>query len=370
MLNYGNISSNLKCSECSNIKMLGIKFESASKNIEDIIYIFSSCIHKHPNENKLIEKISLNDLFIKDNDINSKCTSNIKCEYCKEKPIQYYCLECKRNICLNCFKFHKTHKFYYDKDYISQKELEDIENNFDESKKTLKINLKLIENQIHKFESQLDELKLSHEKHKNINDKLIKFSEYILNKYANLVKSEESISYPIYFNVKNVLLFNPYKINLPENDISIKSFIDTLNEKLCSGFYFVIMNSVFSDNLFDYNKLDKEIHNHNIIDINKYQKNELLYIKIVYFNKDKILGIDYKFEFQEKSNKEEIKERTCIKVYNIKNKCVESLILMDYPDKIYCSNEYNLLILESDSILTILNSINFSKITKISAEHD
>ena len=33
------------------------------------------------------------------------------------ESIHYYCLDCKRNICINCFKYHETHKYYFDKDY-------------------------------------------------------------------------------------------------------------------------------------------------------------------------------------------------------------------------------------------------------------
>ena len=109
--------------------------------------------------------------------------------------------------------------------------------------------MNLINNKIKEFESQLEELKVLYEKYKDINDKLYKFCDYILQQYIDLSQSQEDIYYPIYFNVKNILLFNPKQINLPNNDISISSFTNILNEKLISGYYFFITNSNFSDDI-------------------------------------------------------------------------------------------------------------------------
>ena len=363
------IPSNLICSECSNMKIFGINFEKeGEEKLGDIIKFYSFCIFNHGTNNKGIEKISFDKLFSKDDDIQMKSEINLKCENCTEKPIQYHCLKCKRNICSNCFEYHKSHNFYFYKDYISKTELEDIKKNFDKSKVTIKVNLNLIEKQINKFDLQLNELKELYKKYKDINDKLIKLSEYIFDKYVNLEKFQEPIYYPIYFNVKNTLLFNPYKINISEDNISIKSFTENLNQKLSTGFHFLIKQSVLSDNLFDYDKLEKEINNCYPLDIQKINKKELLYGIIKYYNKDRIILVDYgskKYSDSEKDNKEDISGTL---IYNLKNNTIETSI-KEYPDDIYCNKEYNLLVLENDLILNIINTVNFNVITKISANH-
>ena len=99
-----HIPSNLICDECSNMKIFGINFEKeGEEKLEDIIKFYSFCIFNHDTNNKGIEKMSFDKLFSKDDDIQMKSEINLKCENCTEKPIQYHCLKCKRNICSNCF---------------------------------------------------------------------------------------------------------------------------------------------------------------------------------------------------------------------------------------------------------------------------
>ena len=303
--------SNIICSKCSNIKMVGVDFEYQNKKLENIVNIHSLCAFNQKENKELIHKMSLGDVFSSTckNTINYE--SNTKCEYCIKTPIEYHCIECKRNICTNCFKYHKTHSYYYNKNYLSEKELEKIKNNLNKSKNIAKINYDNIEKHIKNFESQLNELKNLFEKYKDINNKLAIFSDYIFDKYIKLSKSEKTIPYPLYFNIKNVLLFNPHKLELPENDISIKSFKEILNSKLCSGYFFILTNSYFSHDLNDYNKFEQKTINFNMIDINQFNKKELLYDKMHYFGDDKIFGISYDLYTE---------------VYNMKNNSIETLI--------------------------------------------
>ena len=361
-MSSNNFASYMICSECSNSKMIGIDFEKGNKELEENIKVYSFCVYKHEKKDQLIEKISLNDLFLKDDNNKMKCELKINCEYCNENPIHYHCLDCKRNICINCFKYHKTHKHYFDKDYISEIELEKIKNKFDKSKSTIEINLSLIEKQINNYELQLKDLKELYEKYKNINDKLIKISKYILEQYNSFLKSKESIPYPFYFNIKNILLFNPHKLKLPKNDISIKSFADFLNGKISSNFYFLIKNSNFSQNLHDYNKFAQESINLSIIDLNEFKKSELLYDNFIYFNEDKIFGISYNLD-EKRSSKSQTE------IYNIKDNCIETII-KDSPEKIFYNKEYNLLIFMSNLCLKIMNPINFKIIENILANKE
>lgn len=192
-----------------------------------------------------------------------------------------------------------------------------IKKNFDESQKNLKKNMDLIQEKINDFESKLDELKSLYDEYKDINDKLISFSNYILNLYSDLAKSGEDIYYPIYFNLKNILLFNPTTINLEDiNNQSITSFINSLKSKLNSGHHFIIKNSNISQNLIDYNKPEKNI-NCDLIILENFSKREVKYNKMLTFTKNKVIGIV--------NNKTE-NSNNSIDIYNIKNKNVETSI--------------------------------------------
>ena len=107
--------------------------------------------------------------------------------------IEYFCLDCKRNICNKCFYYHKSHKYYYNKKYISEEEFNKINNNLEISKKNIEKNMKLINEKINKNELELNELKLLYEKYKNINDKLNKFCNYIFKLYKDLYKNKKDI---------------------------------------------------------------------------------------------------------------------------------------------------------------------------------
>ena len=132
--------SNLICSQCSNIKMLGINFENKNPYLKDNTHIYSYCIYNHLKNSNLIDNISLDNLFISSTSNNDMiCELDIKCDYCKEDKIKYHCLECKRSVCKNCFQYHKTHNFYNNENYISDSELEKIKTDFDKSKNVVKI---------------------------------------------------------------------------------------------------------------------------------------------------------------------------------------------------------------------------------------
>ena len=348
----------IACENCSNIPLLGINFNYENKNLSEVCELYSYCIYN--DEKKDTQKIKFNDIFRKNIKKINIPNNKIKCEFCKNKYIQYHCIQCERNICENCFSNHKEHRYYYNKDYISEDELEKIKNNLDESQKNLIKNMDLIYNKIKEFESQLEELKNLYLKYRDINDKLYKFCESILKQYIELSKSQEDIYYPIYFNIKNILLFNPRQLNLPENDISINAFKNILNEKLISGFYFLISNSNFSNNLSNYNKSDFNQINYDLLNLNEFNKKEIEYEKMIPFIQNKIIGI--------KNIKE--KDNTYLDIYNIKYKNIETKLNLKPPKKIFYNQEYNILILLSSHTLYILNPKNFSIIQEFSATHE
>ena len=355
-----NLAPNILCQNCSCFPLLGFNFSLENKNLSDICELYSFCIFNHNNKKETIQRNNLDDIFkTKTKKKSKKINFNVICEFCKEKDIEYHCLDCQRNICKDCFENHKEHKYYYNKEYISEKELNEIRNNFEESKKNVDKNLDFISKKIVEFESQLEELKALYEKYKDINNKLISFSEYILKLYTDLVKSKQDIYYPIYFNVRNILLFNPRQINIPENDISIKAFTTLLNEKLISGFYFAITNSNFSENLCDYNKLDQIMINYDAIDINKFNKKEVEYEKIFPFKENKIIGI--------KNNRDNTNAK--LDIFNIKNQSIETSLNLSSPEKIIYNDKYDILIFFSSKIIYILNPKDFSIKQEFSAKH-
>ena len=350
---------NINCPYCSSIPLIGLNFLYENKNLSEVCELYSYCIFNHGNKKKESYKNKLDNIFNKNTKKIIQDKNNLKCEFCKKNDIKYHCIDCQRNICKDCFTHHKKHKYYYNKEYISEKELNEIKINFEKSQKNIKKNLNLINNKIKEFESQLEELKVLYEKYKDINDKLYKFCDYILQQYIDLSQSQEDIYYPIYFNVKNILLFNPKQINLPNNDISISSFTNILNEKLISGYYFFITNSNFSDDITNYYEKTDKI-NYDLIDLNEFNKKEIEYEKMIPFIQNKIIGI--------KNIKE--KDNTYLDIYNIKYKNIETKLNLKPPKKIFYNQEYNILILLSSHTLYILNPKNFSIIQEFSATHE
>ena len=345
-----NLESNVICPECSSIPLLGLNFDYEKEDLTDLCELYSYCIFNHNNKNKILNKNNFDKLFINNKENNKKYNSNIKCEYCKKNYVEYYCIECQRNICSKCFENHKKHKYYYNKDYLSEEEINKIKNKFIESKNNNKKNLDLIQKKIKEFESELNELKSLYEKYKDINDKLIIFSNYILNLYIDLVKSKKGIYYPIYFNLKNILIFNSHQLEFYDNDISINSFKDNLNQKLISGYYFIITNSNYSYSLCDYNKLEQESINYDALNIKELNKIDIKYDCILHFTNDKFLGIKYNDSLDKKQKSD---------IFNIKNQKVETTLSF-CPENLFYNKDYNILILMSSDILYIINPKDYS----------
>ena len=139
-----NIESNIICSECSCIPLLGLSFDYERKALSDVCELYSYCIFNHNKEKKVLNKNIFDNIFLSNDKMNRECNLKMKCEFCKEKDIEYHCLDCQRNICKKCFENHKEHKYYYNRDYISENDLKQIVNKFEESQKNVKNNADLI----------------------------------------------------------------------------------------------------------------------------------------------------------------------------------------------------------------------------------
>ncbi len=105
------LSENIKCNKCLNIPLLGIEFVEAN-NIYDIVKLHSFCLF-HKNRKKVNEFL-LNNIYKEKEKERNKNEKNFKinCECCKKNENEYLCLDCKRIICKECYKYHKSHKVY------------------------------------------------------------------------------------------------------------------------------------------------------------------------------------------------------------------------------------------------------------------
>ena len=358
-----NFEQDLICPECCNPQLLGINFNEESIDINNFIELYSFCILNHKRDIACLQKNNFNYIFSDKKKNSIIYDKELKCECCNKKPFDYLCFECKRNICRKCFDYHKTHRYYYNYGYMSEEELKEINNNFEKDKKFTELNNILIESRIKKYEMQLYNLKQLFKKYKEINDKLKYFSQYILNKYSELLKFQKPIYYPIYVNLKNILTFSPIPINFPAEDISIDSFTNILTKKIISGCYFVISNSSLTTNLEDYNKPNQFKTYFNINSIDDFTKKEIIYDSIFPYSENKFCGLNYYFP-EINGNEQNKKEDEEIDIYNIKNQMVETKI-KSTPDSIYCSEKYNIIIFEYEDYLEIYNSKDFSLIQEI-----
>jgi len=338
------LEKNIICNRCLNIPLLGIEFLNKAKNIQDIIKLHSFCLF-HKNSKKVNEFL-LNNIYKEKEKNKNEKNIKINCENCKNDKCEYLCLNCKRMICKKCFNYHKSHKLYENSKYlISKDDLVIIEDKFKNAKNNLNKNLLFIKSKIDYFKSQLQKLENLYKEYKDINDKLIGLTNFILENYKKGLISSEPIYYPIYFNVKNVLQFNFHEFKIKDEDISINDFTNYFLERIKSGFLFLLSESKYNKNLNDYT--NEKLVKLNTLKLDEFKEIEVEYSKIIILeDKTKLIGIKEGTKFLE--------------VFNIQNGCVETSIKLDtriYDCKIL--NKNNILLLITDLKIYIFNSKTF-----------
>lgn len=341
------------CDECSNIPLLGIEFSEKSKNLNDIININSFCIFNHQKNKKdnRIKKLKLSEIFSNKSKKNKKLkTFGNKCDNCKVSEVIYLCLECKRNICKECVKYHKSHKLYENIKYLFTKnDLEKMYKDLEKSKNILTKNLNLIQKQIDLYKSQLIKLQNIYEECKSINKHLYHLSIYIIEKYKNKMELNFYVSYPIYFNITNNLSFNLKELEMPKEELSIKAYTDILTEQIKSGLLFLILESNFTKNLDDY--ANTNFINLSKINLNEFSKIKLDYSKIIPLDNIRIIGI----------KKEDFK----LQVYNIKDKQLMTSIKLNLKKIINLIYQNNLIFVMNELAIYIINPDKISIIQSI-----
>ena len=353
-----NLEPKIFCPECFNIPLLGIKFNEEAENLKRYIDLYSLCIYNHgkTKETKLHEN-NLDDIFSNKNTTKIKKSNSkeLKCENCNKKSFEYHCINCKRNICKDCFEYHKDHKYYYNYDYISSDELKQINEKLNESKNNIDSNYSLIEKIISKYETQLNKLKNLYDEYKKLNDNLSSIASFILKKYTDLLNSQKPIYYPYYFNLKNILSFERTQLNFKEEeeDLSIEDFINVLSEKIFSGLYFTITDSTLSKNLNDYDKIDKFKNECDITNIDNFKKINIEYDRIIPLSNNKFVGIKSQNSNSTNNSKEELE------IYNMNNQTIETKMKSN-PKDIFFNEKDNLIIFLYEDSIDIYNYSNFT----------
>ena len=355
-----NLEPKILCPECFNIPLLGIDFNQEAENLNSYIDLYSLCIFKHKKtvEEQLL-KNNLDNIFSNINSLNNN-TSNFKelyCECCNQKPFEYHCFNCKRNICKNCLEYHKSHKYYYNYDYISADELQQINKKLKQSKITLDSNYILIEKIILKYEEQLEQLKNLYAQYKKMNDNLSSISSFVLKKYTDLLNIRKPIYYPLYFNLKNILSFDPIQIKIKEENLSINDFINILAEKIFSGLHFIITDSTLSKNLNNYDKINKFKNDYDITNLESFMKKNIEYDKIIPLTDNKFIGLnEQKYYYNDSKQNKNSKEG--LEIYNINNQIIETEI-KSIPEDVYFNEKYNLIIFLYEDSIDIYNYTKF-----------
>jgi len=351
------LEKNIICNQCLNIPLLGIEFVYKSKSISEIIKLHSFCLF-HKNKNRVNEFL-LNNIYKEKAKVKKANSIKINCEFCKKKQNEYLCLDCKRNICKECSKYHKSHKLYQNNQYlISKDDFDKIINNFKSAKNNLNKNLSYITNKINCFKAQLQNLENLYKEYKDLNDKLISLTQFIIDKYQNKEKSGKSIYYPIYFNIKNILEFNFHELKIKDDNVlSIKSFTNCLLDRIKSGLFFLLSDSKYNRNLYDYT--NEKLIKINTLKIEEFKEIKVDYSKFIFLeDKTKIVGIE--------------NGSNILEIYNIQNESVETRIELDTSVSYYNNIilDENMILLVTDLKIYIINPKTFSIIQKIKLNHN
>ena len=226
-----------------------------------------------------------------------KCCSKINfCEF-HEKKFCYYCNDCLKGVCENCFVEHKFHNYIKLNENLcfSNDDIKKFENLIQECKNIIKnfekkVNLCIKElNNVLKF-------------FKNNNEIQIKLCENLLNVYKNSIENN-IINYDIIKNINNVFNFNLSEIkftkfkknNVNSLILTIEKIFEYKNTNLLKNNYFNLISRTQINNLLK--KYNNEINKYNY-DIKFLYKNN----NIFYYGEIHKKTKDYRIGFLFKNN--------------------------------------------------------------------
>ena len=353
-----NINSNLKflCKECGESNILGLEFLKEKENNDNTINLYQYCIYRHEKkqDNKIL--VSNIDEILSYKKINEQEIKNKKklCENCNKK-IDFYCISCKRNLCTNCAKYHIQHNLYNtNKIQISQNKLKEIKTNIYKANNVFFSNLSSIKVKIDDYKKKLEQLTQIYNKYNDKNNKLNILIQSIINTYEKTLLLNNKIEYQIYFNTINLLNFNyvPFELNF---DLSIDDYIEQLNEKINSGIYYILSESKYSKNLYEFNNI--KINNSKRIDLSKFKIYNTNLIGKIMLDKRRIIGFN--------------EESEILEIYNFYNKITELKIIIEDTSFISILKNKNFLIIICYYNVYIYNIITYQLVQtiKIKGKH-
>ena len=261
-----------------------------------------------------------------------QCCSNINFCDLHEKKFCYYCNDCLKGVCENCFEEHKFHYYIKLNENLcfSNDEIKKFENLIQECKNIIKyyekkVNLCIKElNKILKF-------------FKNNNEIQIKLCENLLNVYKNSVENN-IINYDIIKNINNVFNFNLKEIRFERFK---KNNVFSLNRTIEKIFEFKDKNLLkyHKINLISRTQINKLLKNYN----NEINKNDYE-TKHLYKNNNTFIYSeihkktqDYRIGFLYKNNGYEHFEGNLFNCYG-KYKCKQQNFIGKIKFKIIDSN--------------------------------
>ena len=216
---YNNNFNNLSCSKCKAQFVKNEKIFMYCKECSEIVC--DKCIIKH------------NNMFEDHHMVNSD-KYDTTCILHNE-TYDYFCLDCKKNICQYCSDdFHSGHNLVDLDDVIfKRKEIKNIKENFMKERENY-LNIPNIFNElVIKLKQDLDKIMI------NIKNQ-IKFKQSIINTYENKVDNYNAI-----INLKN-LLFNRNPFVIDKNKTTIDNMINLMKYANMSDIH---INNIKNDNL-------------------------------------------------------------------------------------------------------------------------
>ena len=287
--NDKRINSIFNCFNCSNIPLLGIKYENFDIYIEERcengdydFEKFNNFLERNKNNNsKIMQKNNIESyIYCKtcctklltinnaknclNNNHKFLYLKNIQNSFCEKHNLfnNNYCTICNKNICdkeLEDIK-HSNHldkifhlkKYYIEKDQLNKIKNSIIEAEIDFNQFLLTIDKFLID--INKF---LNDFKNSYKNFKILNENQINFCKDLINCYEYLSENN-ALNYEVIHNIKNIIHFKQLQYKI-DDDFNILTKFQKYKSFVSNNYNCILERSLNKLNID--NKITKKEHN-------------------------------------------------------------------------------------------------------------
>ena len=197
-----NCNDNIyKCLECSLIPFYCIKYQNKK------IYVEQRCQKNHYYFEEFRSFYN-----------NKKCKNinNIK-NYCEKhnNNFQYYCKDCKIDICLSCSKEHKKHNLIDLSEEIKNFDINIYKKQIEKAENELNLFTKNCNKIYLQLQEFIKDFNLKFKNFLQFNIEQISFTKDIINIY-NYFNKKKEFSYEIIFNIKNIINFKELSYEIDE----------------------------------------------------------------------------------------------------------------------------------------------------------